>query len=512
MPSALATTDRSVLDRPLLRYIAMLLPVLLAAVAFFPITKNYFFADDFQHFYQLRNWPLLDFITTPQAGHLYMTRNTIWYVLDRLFRTESEPYFWFVLALHLVNVWLLSRVILRLTASLRLACLGATVWGIAPANEGALGWFCVFGHVLATTWLLVLLDGLGRRADGGATTRTGPIGTMLLLLAMSTSFGVGIGFAMAFPLAAWVMLPPSRDRNRLVLASSVVAALLPFLYIGFYRWHPSPFAGATRLSDLIAQAAIFRSNALTLFFHLIVSGVSDLLSGPAFRRNSYPSIAAYAIAAGFLVGVLAALRAGDVAIRRRLIACTILLLAGYGMIAAGRGQTVPGGTQALYAPRYHYAVPALIAAVFCLALAGLDRIRWLRLPPRAKDGLLVGLMVLMTTAHVLFVAPIDHRINARRETARVLTAIHRRIDKAPPQGDVYIRNDVFEPIGPIRIPWMFPGWAAAFVIFFPENVVDGRRVYFVDDRPGVRAQARDGARTADLFVTSDRAPAPTDDY
>jgi hypothetical protein len=49
---------------------------------------------------------------------------------------------------------------------------------------------------------------------------------------------------------------------------------------------------------------------------------------------------------------------------------------------------------------------------------------------------------------------------------------------------------------------MFPGWAAAFTVFFPSNVVEGRRVFFVEADADVRNAAKDGKRTSTLIVPS----------
>jgi hypothetical protein len=54
----------------------------------------------------------------------------------------------------------------------------------------------------------------------------------------------------------------------------------------------------------------------------------------------------------------------------------------------------------------------------------------------------------------------------------------------------------------IRNPKMFPGWAAAFTVFFPSNVVEGRRVFFVEPDSDIRAAVRDGRRTGTLIVAN----------
>ncbi len=78
----------------------------------------------------------------------------------------------------------------------------------------------------------------------------------------------------------------------------------------------------------------------------------------------------------------------------------------------------------------------------------------------------------------------------------------RLIRATPPGQDVYITNQMFHGVGPMmmRNPRMFPGWAAAFTIFFPSNVVEGRRVFFTESDPEVVEAMRNGKRTATLIV------------
>jgi len=54
----------------------------------------------------------------------------------------------------------------------------------------------------------------------------------------------------------------------------------------------------------------------------------------------------------------------------------------------------------------------------------------------------------------------------------------------------------------------FPGWAAVFVIAFPDNVIDGKRVYFVEPDESRRkfAAARVGHRISTLLVEPGGCP------
>ena len=72
----------------------------------------------------------------------------------------------------------------------------------------------------------------------------------------------------------------------------------------------------------------------------------------------------------------------------------------------------------------------------------------------------------------------------------------------PEGANVYIANAAYKPIRLLPLT-KFSGDAAAFVFSFPENEVDGRRVYFVESRKKVRdaARMRKGSRIDDLLIS-----------
>ena len=63
----------------------------------------------------------LRFVLRPWAGHNYLARNLVFYTSWHVFGLHAAPYFLIVLLTHLVNVWLLFRVIRTLTSSAMLA-------------------------------------------------------------------------------------------------------------------------------------------------------------------------------------------------------------------------------------------------------------------------------------------------------------------------------------------------------------------------------------------------------
>jgi hypothetical protein len=90
--------------------------------------------------------------------------------------------------------------------------------------------------------------------------------------------------------------------------------------------------------------------------------------------------------------------------------------------------------------------------------------------------------------------------------------LRQKIHQTPPGSPVFIdnrqysRDSIFEFIWK-NDPARFPGLAASFVILYPEDVVAGRRVYFVE-RDSTRLQAmrqRDGSRISGLILSPEEA-------
>ena len=67
-----------------------LIPVVLAAVVYFPLTQNYFWADDFFSLYRIRNGPLAEYIFMPLGGHLLVTTFGIFYLSYLAFGTRAQ--------------------------------------------------------------------------------------------------------------------------------------------------------------------------------------------------------------------------------------------------------------------------------------------------------------------------------------------------------------------------------------------------------------------------------------
>lgn len=481
----------------------------LSTLPFFPIVHNYFHAEDFVDLYRIVNYPLPQFLLTPRGGHVYLARNAVFVLSHRAFDTDAQYYFWTVLVTHVLNVGLLFSVIRLLTGSPGLACLGATLWGSSPVNEGSLGWYAVFGHVLAGTVLLLVLRGVARiHATGLPLSRRATWLWSILLLAGTTCFGVGLAVALAFPVVAWLLLPASRDPESLRRRFWLLPVLAVALYASLQGLHGALYGRPQRSIALLAGALEELPSALTMLFHMIASGLAGLVLGPFYSPAGYPNRIDYALLVLYTlgVGVTLALRRSAA---RPLLAVLLLALAGYAAVAAGRtSMALLWGYKlevAASMTRYHYVAPLCLCIGLCLILQGAEA--WPLVRTRATTALLWAWLA--ATAVLLWHRGpvIDHHAEARAETSRTVQAIREAIAARRPGEEVTIENQPFISVGlfNLQIPASFPGWAALFTIFFPADTVDGRRVWFVERNPRVLDAVIPGSRLAGLLLDPNAA-------
>ncbi len=480
----------------------LILALALPALVYVPITRNYFNSDDFLHLYRIVNGSLAQFLLNMHGGHLLMTRNALFVLSHALFGTNACGYFWLVLLTHLVNVFLLFRIIRELTGGAHLACFGAALWGILPVQEGTLGGYSVYGQVVATTLTLWVLLALVRTACGARPHPLAPLLWVLLLLGAATSFGVGIGVACVMPLVAVLLLPMSRVNARITAVLTALAVAMPFLYFRLQKLYVDLYGGLESSLLLVAGLNQWHEH-LELLLGLIAYGILSTVVG-VFDLVAYPGIAAYAVVAAYGAALIAALATGSWILRRRLVACLALCTAAYAVIAAGRGMFAVSAET----PRYHYLGTAPLAIATCLLLAEGAR-RW-RPSERAKSALLAVWLAATVAFHFAAGRPIDHFAFSRRETDEVLAQIRRAARSVPRGEDIYIENRTFHSVFHLTAGQEgdFPGWAAVFVIYFPTDVVEGRRVHFVEDDPSVLESTRGGRRTAGLLVSPEAVPGP----
>jgi len=250
----------------------------------------------------------------------------------------------------------------------------------------------------------------------------------------------------------------------------------------------------------VSQLASSPGLVVRMLFHLVGFGISSLMLGIPYPHFRYPGLSASLAVGLFAGGTTLAWVLSRGAGRRFLVAFALLAMANYGAIAAVRAVLYPliavplEGAAAV--PRYHYLGALWLCVMLCVALGRLPV--WSgfrRLPGGALLTIWIGYAALAARAHS---QSIDQHLEARRETERVLSAIRAEIAATPPGQPVFITNRSFQPAGFFPMPdgSPFPGWVAVFEIFFPENTVEGRKVFFVPDGPALRTVARTGRITS----------------
>lgn len=472
-----------------------LIAVAAGAAAYWPVTGSYFHADDLLMLYTAADGRAGELLVTPHGGHLLPIRNGVFLLHHALFGADPRGYYWAAYATHLVNVALLFALIRRASASARLACAGATLWAVAPLNEGALNWYAVYGHVLLATCLLGALLCLLRIDDGaGAPRRAGTLAVALLFVG-ALSFGVGVGIAAAMAAAAGLLIPsaPARPVRRWL---RVLPLGLAVVYLGqhlAYRWLTAQPA-ASMIPALSPRQMLLDVPLMTA--ELLAYGTASLVGGGALL--ALPAEPLF-IAGGIALLAVASLGARRDRTGRRLAACALLAAGAYGVVAVGRTpHLAPLGVTVVEAAtwsRYHYAATALVALAICLALSRI------RLPAAAADGVLVATLVAIGAATVLSPPAIDPHDGERAEALRMRAAVEESVAGAAPGASADIVNRNVYPLNYLLDRIAFPGWAALYVIMFPTNRVDGVAVRFIEDdqRAVAAARRRAGTRTAELL-------------
>ena len=489
-------------DRTMAR-VAWLLPVALAAAVWCSLTRNYFHFDDFLDLYQLRNDDPAHYFLRMSGGHLLIARHAVTALLDGLFGPDPRPFFTVVLVTHLVNTGLLYALVARLTERWGLAAIAAAVWGTSAINEGALGWYAVYGQVAATTCLLLVLVGLARSRGDERPGWAAPLGWALCMVCGGMLFGVGIAAALVMPVAAWLLLPPGRPRRRALAALLLAVAILLATYATL-RSLELPLYGERRIETTFMLAGLTPEHLgehLQLLGLLFGFGVATLPLGAVIDPNLFPTGAhAVALAAAALL-LVAGAWAGPAPVRRRLLACLLVALGIYGLIAVARSML--SGWVGLWplarSLRFHYAAGAVLAAALAVA-AGACAGRWVR-APRPRRALFAVALAAVSWTSLGVARRINHFDGDRAATEKTLAEIRAAIAAAAPGATVEIPNREFGSVGFLNVGYRdrFPGTAAVFAIFYPDDVVDGRRVVFTSSDELVLRGRLAGRRSPNLL-------------
>lgn len=490
----------------------LLLALTLACVAlvYFPLTRVYFYSDDIGHLVQVADRGFAYFLLQPWAGHLYIVRNFFFYAPYWLFGFRPEPYGWLGLGLQLVNTALFFFAARNISRSDVLGALGALLWGTCLLGSGSLGWFCVHGHVLAGTALLIALEQLTRTREEESVAPSTAALCVAVLWAGATCFGDGTGIAMAAPLAIAVLVPGAYRSPR----ARALFLGLPVLVLGTYfgkLWLFGHLYGGVPLRDRLLLPLAFSSLRPTveMLGNLVRVGIAGVTWSFAFVPNRDPAGPAWGTLALYVLLISGATVIGSGRARRQIAGLLILAASAYGSIALGRANLfsrvlgVSDLSDVSKADRYHYLGTIPIAMLLVASLAQFAQRTRL---PRIVPGL--SLALYGTVGAYLFSKKqwnIDEHAPCRESFVASLKRIDAEIDAHPPGTDVYLQNEpalqCFSPDADRS--------ADLFVLVYPQNQVRGRRVHFqTTDRALLTRTAGSQHRFSTLLVAAPETPPP----
>ena len=484
------------------------LPLVVALVAIAtaaPILRIYFVADDFDYLYRFANYgPTLAVLAAPQGGHMCLVRNVLFFLTFRFFGMEAVWYFATVLITHVANLLLLYALVRRLAGSALLACFGAVLFAVSPANIGTLGWYSASCHATAATFVLTALLLLAPRVDDSPSMgMPAAAAVAACMLAASQCFGTGTAAALLLPVLA-LLLRPSVVRTRGVAAMFIA---VPVLVAAVYRaiWSiPSPYINPALYNWIVAAATTW-DVVLSTAGHLLVAGAVDLVLGAAYPLGRYPDAVAAGTFAVFVLAVGGALARGSSRTRRGIVAFLVLAIASVGSVAAGRAFLVSTMVRAGELPhvmavstRYQYLAQIALAVVVCLVLAEAGRrVSW---STATRMLLLAGWATWAVGSALLLGPAVNANGPQRADVASLRDAMTAEIHRQPPGSVVCLANQ------PAPFAMFLPGTVGLFMLLDRENVVDGRRVYFVSSDPKLLAQRDPGARLESLLLPAGACP------
>src|SRR5262245_17934450 len=464
-------------------------PVVGAAISFYGILGAAFYADDLEHFISVADGGTLRFVTTPYAGHVKLAVHAVVAASWHAFGLDTRPYFACVLGTHLLNVWLLTRLAQRLGAGSAASALIALWWGASGMHTDTLTWYPVYGQVLGTSLMLLVLWDAARftaAADGVLAVRR-VLAWGAALLVGGTCFGTGLAAAAVVPLAIVALVPSVRRP-----ACLVALAAIPFAMGGLYltaiavsrRTGTAPVTGAM----MMAVRSTGFGPVPGMLAHLIRFGVFHLVGG-RFVQGIDPIGPSWIVLAIVVIGFACARDPRGAGSAARVLA--LVAVGVYGAVALGRAglSRLWGLDQVLLGEtlRYHYAGSAPLAVALALLLGSTTHGH-----PVLRR--VVGLLVVVELGWIV-ASPLrlDLHEGARAALNAQLAAVAPRIAEAVAEAPLRLPNTRLPAalVGPPLVvqpgwPNDVPGLAGLLILAYPPARLEDRGIRLIEPSTAIR--------------------------
>jgi hypothetical protein len=468
----------------------LVLSLAVVLIVNFQLLSAFFYADDFVLLYQIANWNPLEFIFSSWGGHLLIFRNIIFYCMFKLFGVNSVAYFSTVLITHLGSAYILYKIIYLLTDKPYIAVAGMMIWGICPVNYATLAWYSVYGQILTCfLFLLFLYDLLRIEKDKIIFEMNIVIRWSICFLLMAASFGTGLAIACLSPLAIVIILWENNKKWKIAASILPVIAVILVLFIfkdSIYHYFSGEISHTTPLALGVALSNY--KLILEMFIRMCAYSIYCMASFPMLFFSStmqYPTSAIVIAIPVVILFIILFFRSKEY--RRHYAILSILFLGLIGLTAYGRavifkifGVLISLGSMT---PRYYYVIFILVVLILSLMADELDDL----FPKIAKVITPIVLIVIALSVYPNII--IAKKIGIWNTSGRerkiyydTITDIERTVRTYPEGSSVFIDNKMDDQISLFNpSDTDFPGKAAMFSIKYPNNTVEGRRVYFVEN-------------------------------
>lgn len=479
--------------------LALLFTLTLTIIVNYQILSNYFFQDDFIELYQISNWNFLEFLfSSTFGGHLYVFRNFVYFLTFKLFGMHAFAYFSIVLLTHVFNAYLLYKLIYVLTGKSSYAAIGSTIWGICPVNYGTIGWYAAYGHVLVGSLILLFLYDLLKtikREEVLSFSLSLRWSTYCLL--MASSYGFGLVAACLAPILIVIIFWEKHEKTKIALSMLPVILLILLLYFfkdSIYhflsgemnRWPPVGF----KLDNY--------KNILTMSYRMCAYGIYCIAAFPllfVFPPESYP-IAAFVISIPILLLAIY-LCVFSKKNTRYYFGFGLLLSGLIAIVSYGRApfSHLPLFHDFYYpistTPHFLYVVLMITTLILSLMASELAD----RFYNKSKIFIYIAFTLILVSVYPsikfapeIGVIGMPHKkkfIDDRKVISKIADTIEESIQNSPEGAPVYIDNTFQDELSIIFLGFLldetsFPGKAAIFSLLYPENSVDGKKIYFVE--------------------------------
>ena len=212
---------------------------LLSVAAYAPAFRNGFISDDFVILGRIENWTrdLSTFAIPPEGPRLVLYG--CFALLRGLFGYRPEAFYAFALMLHLLNVWLLGKLLFLLTSRKSVSAAGSILFAVFQNPQEAVMWLAAMSDALAGVFVLVALIAWAKERHAWSA-----VWYMGALFSKES----GIALLVLIPLIDWLRTGRVRFRLAylyLLLPSAVFLAVFlanlhsnAFFSVGLYAFRP----------------------------------------------------------------------------------------------------------------------------------------------------------------------------------------------------------------------------------------------------------------------------------